>query len=120
MPETEFVPDSLEEYMMPYWQSETAEGYRHGLALAEPVLKYYPDSSLGYFNKGNYYAFTANSTEAYKWFAQADKRDPNDPQNINNLLRISLNLKDKTAARGYLTRLRRYPAFKDQCQQYAE
>ncbi|MDO7887420.1 hypothetical protein [Hymenobacter cheonanensis] len=118
-PEAEFVAGSLEEYMVPYWQSETAEGYRHGLALAELLLQYYPNSSLGYFNKGNYYAFTDNSAEAYKWFAQADKRDPNDPQNINNLLRISLNLKDKTAAQGYLNRLRKYPAFTAQCQQYA-
>lgn len=119
-PETEFVAGSLEEYMVPYWQSETAEGYRHGLALTELLLTYYPDSSLGYFNKGNYYAFTDNSREAYTWFAQADKRNPNDPQNINNLLRISLNLKDKTAAQGYLTRLRKYPDFQAQCQQYAE
>jgi tetratricopeptide (TPR) repeat protein len=114
------VAGSLEEYMVPYWQSETTEGYRRGLALAELLLQYYPNSPLGYFNKGNYYAFTDNSAEAYKWFTQADKRDPNDPQNINNLLRISLNLKDKAAAQGYLARLRKYPDFQDQCQRYAE
>jgi tetratricopeptide (TPR) repeat protein len=117
-PETEFVTSSLEEYMVPYWQSSTPEGYRHGLALAELLLTYYPNSSLGYFNKGNYYAFTDNNAEAYKWFVQADKRNPNDPQNINNLLRISLNLRDKAAAKGYLTRLCQYPDFKADCQHY--
>jgi tetratricopeptide (TPR) repeat protein len=117
-PEEAFVTGSLEEYMVPYWQSGTAAGYQRGLALAELLLAYYPASSLGYFNKGNYYAFTDNSAEAYKWFVQADKRNPNDPQNINNLLRISLNLKDKAAAKGYLARLCQYPDFKQDCQQY--
>ena len=119
-PEEAFVPGSLEQYMVPYWQSETAEDYRYGLALAELLVKYYPGSSLGYFNKGNYYAFAKNDAEAYKWFSEADKRNADDPQNINNLLRISLNLKDKVAATGYLTRLRKYPDFKEDCQNYTE
>lgn len=117
-PETEFVTGTLEEYMVPYWQSGTPEGYRAGLAISELLLKYYPQSSLGYFNKGNYYAFTENDAEAYKWFAQADKLNPKDPQLINNLLRISLNLKNKAAAQGYLTRLCKYAEFKQDCQQY--
>lgn len=117
-PEEAFVTGSLEEYMVPYWQTGTAAGYKRGLALAELLLTYYPTNSLGYFNKGNYYAFTDNNAEAYKWFVQADKRNPNDPQNINNLLRISLNLKDKAAVKGYLARLCRYPDFKQDCQQY--
>lgn len=117
-PEAEFVTGTLEEYMVPYWQSGTPEGYQRGLALAELLLKYYPQSPLGYFNKGNYYAFTKNDAEAYKWFAQADKLNPNDPQNINNLLRISLNLKNKAAAQGYLSRLCKYEDFKQDCQQY--
>ncbi len=117
-PEATFVTGSLEQYMVPYWQSGTPEGYRSGLALAELLIKYYPTSSLGYFNKGNYYAFTEKSAEAYKWFVEADKRNPDDPQNINNLLRISLNLRNKTAAKGYLTRLGKYPDFKEACQQY--
>lgn len=118
-PEAEFVTGSVEEYMVPYWQSGTPAGYQQALALAELLLTYYPASPLGYFNKGNYYAFTDNNAEAYKWFGQADKRNPNDPQNINNLLRISLNLRDKAAAKGYLARLRQYPDFKADCQNYA-
>ncbi|RZK27326.1 MAG: hypothetical protein EOO63_13710, partial [Hymenobacter sp.] len=55
-PEAEFVAGTLEEYMVPYWQSGTPQDYRRGLALAELLIKYYPKSALGYFNKGNYYA----------------------------------------------------------------
>jgi len=117
-PEAEFVAGSLEQYMVPYWQSGTPAGYQQGLALAELLIAHYPTSSLGYFNKGNYYAFTDNSAEAYKWFVQADKHNPNDPQNINNLLRISLNLRNKDAAKGYLARLCQYPDFAPDCQHY--
>ncbi len=119
-PEAEFVAGSIEEYMMPYWQRGTMESYQHGLALSELLLKYYPASSLGYFNKGNYYAFTRKDAEAYKWFAKADKLNPDDPQNINNLLRISLNLKNKAAAQGYLARLCHYADFKNDCQHYTD
>lgn len=118
-PETEFVPVAVEEYMVPYWTSDTPAGYQQALALAELLLRYYPASSLGYFNKGNYYAFTHNDAEAYKWFAEADQRNPDDPQLINNLLRISLNLKKKAAAQGYLARLRKYPDFAQDCQRLA-
>lgn len=117
-PEAEFVSGSLEEYMVPYWQNQTAEGNQRGLALTELVLKYYPQSSIGYFNKGNYYAFTKNDAEAYKWFIQADKLNPNDPQNINNLLHTCLNLKNKVAAQEYLTWLCQYPDFREDCQHY--
>ncbi|MGI4870465.1 MAG: hypothetical protein ACRYFX_04720 [Janthinobacterium lividum] len=117
-PEADFIARSLEEYMVPYWQSGTTEGYQRGLALSELLLKYYSNSPLGYFNKGNYYAFTQQDAEAYKWFAQADQRNPNDPQNLNNLVRISLNLKNKTASQAYLTRLCKYAELKQECQQY--
>ena len=119
-PEARFVPATLEEYMVPYWQSGAAAGYQRGLALAQLLVQYYPQSSLGYFNEGNYYAFTQNDAEAYKWFKQADQLNPDDPQNVNNLLRISLNLKDKAAAQTYLARLCKYPDFQEDCQQYTD
>ncbi|AMR28814.1 hypothetical protein A0257_18075 [Hymenobacter psoromatis] len=119
-PEDAFVASSIEEYMVPYWQRGTAESGQSALALAELLLKYYSQSSLGYFNKGNYYAFAKNDAEAYRWYAQADKLNPADPQNINNLLIISLSLKNKAAAQGYLARLCKYPDFQKDCQQHTD
>lgn len=102
--------------MVLYWQRGTAEGSKRALTLAELLLKYYPQSSLGYFNKGNYHAFAKNEVEAYNWDMQADKLNINNPQNKNNLLTISLGLKNKAAAPGYLNCLYKYPDFKADCQ----
>ena len=139
-PEAQFVPAAVEEYIGPYWSSAAADeptpgtgvplkigpdnathqtSYQRGLALAELLVKYYPQSSLGYFNRALYYGLAHDEPQALTEFAQADQRQPNDPETLANLTRLSLQLKHKAAAQGYLARLRKYPDFKADCQQFA-
>ncbi|MBX0292209.1 tetratricopeptide repeat protein [Hymenobacter sp. HSC-4F20] len=108
--EAVFLPESLEEYMLPYWQSDTPEGAEVARRLAELISQYYPESSLGPFNLGMYYTLQQQPDKAYPLFQQANSRRPNDWQTLANLTRLAISMNRKTEAQQYLASLQKLPA----------
>ncbi len=108
-PEAMFVPENLEEYMLPYWQADTPEDAEVARQLAELANEYYPASSLGPFNLGMYHAMRQQPEKAREFFQQANTRRPNDWQTLANLTRLAINLNHKTEAQQYLGSLQKLP-----------
>ncbi|RPD46975.1 tetratricopeptide repeat protein [Hymenobacter sediminis] len=109
-PEAVFLPESLEEYMLPYWQADTPEDAEVARQLAELITQYYPESSLGPFNLGMYYTLRQQPDKAYDLFQQANSRRPNDWQTLANLIRLSISLNRKVEAQQFLASLQKLPA----------
>ncbi|GAB2775401.1 tetratricopeptide (TPR) repeat protein [Hymenobacter luteus] len=109
-PETVFLPESLEEYMLPYWQANTPADAEVARRLAELINQYYPESSLGPFNLGMYYSLQQQPDKAYPLFQQAHSRRPNDWQTLANLTRLAINMNRKAEAQQYLASLQKLPA----------
>ncbi|MFD2786926.1 tetratricopeptide repeat protein [Hymenobacter rubripertinctus] len=108
-PEAVFLPENLEEYMLPYWQADTPEDAEVARQLAELVNEYYPASSLGPFNLGMYYTMTGQEEKGYSFFQQANTRRPSDWQTLANLTRLAIKLNHKTEAQRYLADLQKLP-----------
>lgn len=108
-PEGVFVPKNLEGYMLPYWQADTREDGEIVRQLAELVSEYYPESSLGPFNLGMYYAMAQQPEKGYGLLQQANARRPNDWQTLANLTRLAMDLNRKNDAQQYLASLQKLP-----------
>ena len=108
-PEATFLPTTLEEYMLPYWQQggASAETARQ---LAELVVQYFPESAVGPFNMGLYYAAREQWPEAAAQYEQANTRKPNDWQTLANLTRVAVLRGHKAEAQQYVASLRKLPA----------
>ncbi|UOQ74335.1 hypothetical protein [Hymenobacter cellulosilyticus] len=104
-----FVPESMEEYMLPYWQMQNSEADEVVRQLAELLGKYYPESSLAPFNLGTYYAQNKQWQKSLELFEQANTRKPNDWQTLANLTKVEIELGHKTQAQQYLAALRKLP-----------
>ncbi|MCB2408577.1 tetratricopeptide repeat protein [Hymenobacter lucidus] len=104
-----FVPESLEEYMLPYWQMQNSEADEVVRQLAELLGKYYPESSLAPFNLGTYYAQKKQWPKSLELFQQANTRKPNDWQTLANLTKVEIELGHKEQAQQYVTALRKLP-----------
>ncbi|MCB2379656.1 hypothetical protein LGH70_18820 [Hymenobacter sp. BT635] len=107
--EANFLPESMEEYMLPYWQMQSAEADEVVRQMAELLVKYYPASSLGPFNLATYYAQKKQWGKALELFQQANARKPNDWQTLANLTKVEIELGHKEQAQQYLTALRKLP-----------
>lgn len=118
-PEKVFVPGSLEEYASTYWQKGGAQDLEAGRQLAELIVHYYPESSLGPFNMGVYYSITKQFGKAYPYLQQADKLQPNDLSTVANLTKLAIELKQKAEAQQYLARLRKLPESKAAADEFA-
>ncbi len=108
-PEAVFLPENLEEYMLPYWQANTPEDTEAAGQLAELLSRYYPESALGYFNRAVYHGIKREDDKAYGLYKQANSRRPNDWQTLANLTQLAINLGKKAEAQEYLTTLRKLP-----------
>lgn len=109
-PEAVFLPENLEEYMLPYWQADTPEDAEVARQLAELVSEYYPESSLGPFNLAMYHSLHGQEDKAYALYQRANASKPNDWQTLANLTRLAINLNHKTEAQQYLAALQKLPA----------
>ncbi|TGE25695.1 hypothetical protein E5K00_11035 [Hymenobacter aquaticus] len=107
--EKDFIPESLEDYMLPYWQLQSAEGDEVVRQLAELLGKYYPESSLAPFNLGTYYAQKKQWQKSLELFQQANSRKPNDWQTLANLTKVEIELGHKAQAQQYVAALRKLP-----------
>lgn len=108
-PEAEFVPGSLEEYASYYWQHGDDAGLETGRQIAELLVQYYPQSSLGYFNLGAYHGFKGQYQQAYDYLQRADKLQPDDMSTVANLTKLAIDLRRKAEAQQYLARLQKMP-----------
>lgn len=108
-PEAEFVPGSLEEYASYYWRRGDDTGLETGRQIAELLVQYYPQSSLGYFNLGAYHGFKGQHQQAYDYLQRADKLQPDDVSTVANLTKLAIDLKRKPEAQQYLARLQKMP-----------
>lgn len=109
-PEAVFLPENLEEYMLPYWQADTPEDAEVARQLAELVNEYYPASALGPFNLGMYHTMTGQEEKGYSFFQQANTLRSNDWQTLANLTRLAVKLERKAEAQQYLAALQKLPA----------
>lgn len=128
-PENEMLPHSLEGYANHYWQPKEMifpqdmqvrdedQAKEYGKQLAELIVTYYPNSSLGPFNLGVYHLLKEQWAAAESELKKADTLQPNDSFTIYNLTRAALKQKRKQAATAYLDRLRQLP---DTAEQVAE
>ncbi len=104
-----FVPAGIEPFASAYWKQPSDKGLEKGRPIAELMMKYYPQNSLGYFNMGVYYAHLHKTPESYEKMQQADALDPTDMSTLMNLARMAIELKQKDKASEYLARIRKLP-----------
>jgi tetratricopeptide (TPR) repeat protein len=107
-PEAEFVPGALEQYAGVYFRQEAPELETAG-QLAALIVQYYPQSALGPFNMGVYYARKDQHQQAYTALQQADRLQPNDMSTLANLTKLAVELRRKPDAEQYLAQLRKLP-----------
>ncbi len=104
-PETVFLPESLEEYMLPYWQANTPADAEVARRLAELINQYYPESSLGPFNLGMYYSLQQQPDKA-RCFSRPTAAAPTTGR-LSNLTRLAINTNRKAEAQQYLASLQK-------------
>lgn len=61
-----------------FWKPEIVSKDDRKFALAEEMVKKYPKNYKGYLQVGDYYLQNHKTSEALKWFRDAEKRAPKD------------------------------------------